>query len=100
MEIRVSKESWLLLILFLGSWGTLQAQYKWKNPQEQVCPVIRGRAWQSELQGTYARLPLKAQSKVRTPLWDLSQQSAGLSVAFYSNSPEIKIKYVAKRNSP
>lgn len=40
MEIRVSKESWLLLILFLGSWGTLQAQYKWKNPQEQVCPVI------------------------------------------------------------
>lgn len=96
MEIRVSKESWLLLILFLGSWGTLQAQYKWKNPQEQVCPVIRGRAWQSELQGTYARLPLKAQSKVRIPLWDLSQQSAGLSVAFYSNSPEIKIKYVAK----
>ncbi|ADV44724.1 SGNH/GDSL hydrolase family protein [Bacteroides helcogenes] len=90
------KKYFLFLIIFLGHALLSQAQFKWKNPQNQSFPVIRGRAWQTDLQGTYARLPSKAQNKVRKPLWDLSCNSAGLSVAFYSDSPEIKIKYVVK----
>lgn len=83
--------SFLLLLL-----GTLcmEAQIKWFNPQEQSFPVVRGRAWHQELQGTYARLPLKAKDNVSKAVWDLSRQSAGLSIAFYSDSPEIKVRYV------
>lgn len=82
----------LLLLLLIGSLHT-QAQIKWSNPLDQPFPVIRGRAWHNEQQRTYARLPLKAKNLVNKAVWNLSQQSAGLSIAFYSNSPEIKIKY-------
>ena len=81
-----------MLLLLIGSLHT-QAQIKWSNPLDQPFPVIRGRAWHNEQQGTYARLPLKAKNLVNKAVWNLSQQSAGLSIAFYSNSPEIKIKY-------
>lgn len=82
----------LLLLLLIGTLHT-QAQIKWSNPLDQPFPVIRGRAWHNEQQRTYARLPLKAKNLVNKAVWNLSQQSAGLSIAFYSNSPEIKIKY-------
>lgn len=55
--------------------------------------VLRGQAWQEELKGTYLRLPLRAEGKVRKPVWGQSRQSAGLSVAFRSNAPEIKVRY-------
>ena len=41
----------------------------------------------------YDRLPLRAESQVRKPLWSLSKQTAGLMIRFRSNSPEIKIRY-------
>lgn len=88
----------LLFFSLLCGTVSVQAQYKWENPQEQAFPVVRGRAWQSELQGTYARLPMKARERVREAVWNLSQQSAGLSVAFYTDSPEIKIRYAVKGN--
>lgn len=84
-----------LFILFLGC-ASLQAQYKWFNPLEQSFPVIRGQAWPDELKDSYARLPQRAKDKVRQPLWDLSRQSAGLSIAFRSNSPEIRVRYIVK----
>ena len=80
--MKVKKEYWFLFFFLLCSFVSVQAQYVWKNPQEQDVPVIRGRAWQHDLQGSYDRLPSKAQEKVRKAVWDLSQQSAGLSVAF------------------
>lgn len=72
----------------------LHAQYKWENPQQQPFPVVCGQAWQEELKGTYARLPQRAKANVRGPVWDLSRQSAGLSVVFCSNASEIKVRYV------
>lgn len=79
-------------ILLLGCFS-LQAQYKWGNPLSQDFLVVRGRAWQSDLKNNYARLPQQAQEKVRKDVWDLSRQSAGLSIAFRSNAPEIKVRY-------
>ena len=93
--MKTTKLQLSLLALFLGC-VSLQAQYKWANPLNQDIHVVRGQAWQSELKDSYARLPLRAQDKVRKPLWDLAQQSAGLSVAFRSNAPEIKVRYVVK----
>lgn len=88
----MKKEYIFLLLFLLGSLCT-EAQIKWVNPLYQPFPVVRGRAWQEDLQGTYARLPQKAKAKVSQQVWDLSRQSAGLSIAFYSDSPEIKVKY-------
>lgn len=83
-----------LVILLLGCISTVNAQYKWENPANQKYSVVRGQAFQEELKGTYVRLPQRAKEKVRQAVWDLSRQSAGLSIAFRSNAPEIKVRYV------
>ena len=72
---------------------TLYAQIVWNNPMNESFPTIHGQAWQGELQGTYYRLPEKAKAIVRKPLWDLSRNSAGLSIVFRTNAPEIKVRY-------
>lgn len=82
------------LALLLSCGLKLQAQIKWENPFQQAFPVVKGQAWSNELKGTYYRLPERAKEKVRPPLWNLSRQSAGLSIAFYSNAPQIKVRYV------
>ena len=71
----------------------LWAQTVWHNPTDQDFPTIHGQAWQGELQGTYWRLPERAKAIVRKPVWDLSRSSAGLSIVFRTNAPEIQIRY-------
>lgn len=87
-------QSFLVVLIFVCV--PLKAQYKWFNPLQANYPVVRGQAWQEEPIAPYARLPMRAKEKVRKPLWDLSCQSAGLSIAFRSNAPEIKVRYVVK----
>ena len=53
-----------LLALFLGC-ASLQAQYKWADPLKQDFHTVRGQAWQDELKDSYARLPQRAEDKVR-----------------------------------
>lgn len=84
-----------LAALLACSRPTLHAQTRWENPLQQEMAVVRGRAWQQELNGSYGRLPQRAKEKVRKPLWDLACQSAGLSIAFRSNAGNIRIRYVA-----
>ena len=86
-----------LLILLACIASTLQlsaqAQMQWKNPMNENFQVIRGQGWPNELKGTYNRLPDRAEKTVRTPVWTLSLQSAGMSIVFRSNAPEIKVRY-------
>ena len=70
-----------------------QAEMQWKNPMNEPFHVVRGQAWQDDLKGTYYRFPAKAEALVRKPVWDLSRHSAGMSIAFRSNAPQIKIRY-------
>lgn len=84
----------IALLAILVSCTAVKAQYKWKDPQQQEFRVIRGQGWPEELKGSYARLPRRAEAKVRKPVWDLSRQSAGLSIAFRSHASEIKVRYV------
>lgn len=89
------KTTALLALALLAGAAPVPAQtMKWADPLAQPSPVVRGRAWDAELAGGYRRLPARAQALVREPLWDLSLQSAGLSVAFRSNAPEIRVRYV------
>lgn len=84
----------LLLFFLFGSIITYtSAQIKWYNPLEASFPVVRGRWWQEELKDNYQRLPERIKEKVSKNVSSLSTQSAGLSVVFRSNSPEIRVRY-------
>lgn len=48
---------------------------------------------ESEKESPYDRLPLSSKGKVRKAVWDLSKNSAGLTVRFLSNSPSINVKW-------
>lgn len=67
------------------------AQTRWVDPLEAGAEV-HGQGW-TELNKTYVRLPDKAHGVVRDPVWDLSRNSAGLSIVFRSNAPEITVQY-------
>ena len=71
----------------------IYSQIVWKNPTAEDFPTVHGQAWSSELKGFYHRLPQRAESKVRKPLWDLSTNSAGLSVVFRTNATNIQVRY-------
>lgn len=47
----------------------------------------------SEKESPYDRLPLSYKDKVRAPVWNLSKNSAGISVRFLSNTSKIKVKW-------
>ncbi len=76
------------LLLLVSS--TCNAQISWIDPQTSDDWVVEGRGWNEP---GYGRLPAKAKSSVREPVWNLSQQSAGLRIRFWSNSPEIHLSY-------
>ena len=46
-----------------------------------------------EIGNSYTRLPERAKGVVSEPVWNLSQHSAGLAIHFYSNAPQIKVRY-------
>lgn len=68
-----------------------QAQTRWINPFEEGAQT-HGQGW-SELRTGFNRLPDKAEGTVRGPVWDLSRQSAGLSLVFRSNAECITVRY-------
>lgn len=71
----------------------LCSQIVWRNPINEKISVIHGQAWGNELKGGYYRLPYRAKNKVRMPVWDLSKNSAGLSVVFRTNATGIQVRY-------
>ncbi len=85
----------LLLIISIvqSAFAQENADIKWWNPAESEHPVISGQAWPHEVQSIFHRLPARAQEQVRSAVWDLSRQSAGLSVRFWTNASRIQIKY-------
>lgn len=70
--------------------------WKWFDPMKAGYPVVQNQGWTSEIGHTYYRLPDRAFSKVRGPVWNLSRNSSGLAVHFYSNAPQIKVRYVVE----
>ena len=69
------------------------AEWKWQNPMNAGFPVIQNQGWPDEIGQTYVRLPDRAQPEIREAVWNLSRNSAGLAIHFYSNSPQIKVRY-------
>ena len=69
------------------------AQWKWHNPMEAGFPVIQNQGFTKEIGNSYTRLPERAKGVVSEPVWNLSRHSAGLAIHFYSNAPQIKVRY-------
>lgn len=79
-------------VLFFGQSLGMVAQTDWYNPMIDSLLPIHGRAWNAEIGKCYQRLPQRAKELVRKPVWDLSLQTAGLYVKFYTNAPKIFIE--------
>lgn len=84
----------VLPVLFFGQSLGMVAQTDWYNPMVDSLLPIHGRAWNAEIGKCYQRLPQRAKELVRKPVWDLSLQTAGLYVKFYTNAPKIQVKYL------
>ena len=78
---------------FWGQVYGLSAQTVWHNPAVDSLLPIQGRCWNREIGGRYQRLPQRAFSEVRKPVWDLSLQTAGLYIKFYTNATSVQVKY-------
>lgn len=71
-------------------------QWKWNNPQKTEYPVVQNQGWNDEIGRTFTRLPQSAKGNVPELVWNLSRHSAGLAIHFYSNAPEIKVRYAVE----
>lgn len=71
---------------------TLGAQEKWYNPLEGEEPYLCGRGWNAETGKNFQRLPERLKEAVPKAVWSLSQNSAGMSVRFLSDSPRIRVR--------
>ncbi|MCU0339342.1 MAG: SGNH/GDSL hydrolase family protein [Spirosomaceae bacterium] len=85
----------LLCILcnFLSFWAAAQTPLIWWKPSDSPFAVIDGQAWSGEMRDTIQRFPPRAEALVRKAVWDLSRNSAGLSIRFVSNASQIVVRY-------
>lgn len=70
----------------------------WYNPMTCGYEVVQNQAFAGEIDG-YNRLPERAKGVVRNPVWNLSQNSAGLAIYFYTNSPAVEVRYTTTSRS-
>jgi lysophospholipase L1-like esterase len=81
------------LIIIAQGFSQKTITYKKWNPALDTLQVLEGQAWPAQVKNFYDRLPAKAENIVRSEVWDLSQNSAGLSLRFRTNANEIIVKY-------
>ncbi len=53
---------------------------------------VEGRGW-TDTKAFYDRLPARAESKVRKPVWDLSRNSAGMCVRFFTDATTLRARW-------
>lgn len=82
----------MLLVAIISS--AQEKQLRWIDPIAAGAQV-HGQGWE-ELSGTFVRLPDKTESMVRKAVWDLSRNSAGLSLVFCTDAGEITVRYKVK----
>lgn len=55
--------------------------------------AVEGQAWPGQGKDFYDRLPARAENLVRQRVWELSKNTAGISIRFTSNAKEIIVRY-------
>lgn len=79
--------------LFLTVQSYAQQSMSWNDPLKNK--VIQGRIHSDELPNYY-RLPEQLKDQVRSPVWNLGTNSAGLYVDFQTDADAITIRYKVK----
>lgn len=82
-----------ICICFSSLFTHAQGNLAWFKASDTTRYIIDGQAWSAEMGNSIQRLPPRAAALVRKPVWDLSQQTAGLSIRFVSNAPAIIVRY-------
>jgi lysophospholipase L1-like esterase len=59
---------------------------------------VEGKGW-SETKAFFDRLPAKAEGVVRTPVWNLSRDSAGICVRFATDAPAIEARWTLTKSN-
>lgn len=85
--------SFALLLCANVTLGQQETKYKSWNPANDKESVVGGQGWHNGIQSFYDRLPAKAETAVRKPVWNLSKNSAGLNIRFKTDASEIVVKY-------
>lgn len=78
--------------------GAGSAQTVWHNPLEQEQCVIQNQGFEHETGHSYVRLPDRARDNVSQAIWNLSRNSAGLAIHFYSDAPHIEVRYTVAQH--
>ncbi len=86
------KRSVIIVIMVLIALS-LMSQTKWYNPMEAGFPVVQNRGWNDVIENSFQRLPDRAKDDVRQSVWNLSLNSAGLAIHFYTNAEKIEVRY-------
>ncbi|MEP1088607.1 MAG: SGNH/GDSL hydrolase family protein, partial [Algoriphagus sp.] len=82
-------------VFFLFSYTTWAQEFKWFGESPEMMKAVEGRGWDDI---GFNRLPDSVESRVRPPVWNLSRQTAGLTLRFTSTSPEIHVSYAPTGN--
>ncbi|SFB55275.1 Lysophospholipase L1 [Algoriphagus aquimarinus] len=80
----------LILFLFLFSSASNAQEIRWYGESPEMIQALEGRGWEDI---GFNRLPASAENIVRSPVWNLSRQTAGLTLRFTSDSPEIQVSF-------
>ena len=84
----------ILVLLFILSSAFCNAQTRWYNPETDGAK-LHGQAMQESARSNYYhRLPDEVEANVRAAVWNLSRNTAGVSLKFQTDSKNIIVKYV------
>ncbi|HWR53817.1 MAG TPA: SGNH/GDSL hydrolase family protein [Bryobacteraceae bacterium] len=71
------------------------ASLRWLDARQFT---VEGQAW-TDVAAPFDRLPARAQTIVREPVWDLSRDSAGIAVRFVTDAPTISARWRLRKAS-
>ena len=69
------------------------AQTVWHDPLQEEPVAVCGRGWNLESGKSFSRVPERLLPGLTKSVVSLSKNSAGLSVRFHTDSPDIKVRY-------
>jgi lysophospholipase L1-like esterase len=81
-------------LIFLYTAAALSAQtITWTDIKQSD---LNGQAWR-DTQSPFDRMPAKAEKTIRSAVWSLSHDSAGLSVRFTTDAPAVHARWTVRR---
>lgn len=92
--MRPLMKKFLLIACMLLSELSSSGQVRWHDPMKAAVSPVEGLGWPGEVRtDPLQRLPDRMRPLVRPVIWMLSQNNAGLSIRFRTDSPQIVVRY-------